>query len=444
MKVIRGTTMKKAALSVCFVMLSAPLHAAPWERGFIVDKYEPAFYYGGKAGTMEVGSDCPRGTTPDNDYHALLKTSWRSNDEVEKVLRPATTQVGGKFNSNREFLLSAALRYRGFRRDIDSWVNPFTAPDPGMQEVTGKVAEGFNLDGNANTGFTSPTGERGVDNNLYRVMGCGMAYRGEPYSSYLGTRAIDKMQEGLFGIAVRVSGQQDPLNDGDAVVEIGYTPDSIIKNPGSGVVPDYSYRIIASDQYTKLKATVHNGVVETESVADLRIPVFSWFENNRGGISFYKGRLRFQINSDGTMAGLVGGYIDWREYYGRDTFDTSSSAGTRETYYHENQIAKYYSLKRNADGLPDPKTGQNMGISAAFRFTGVRAHVVDPLKPVAINEPLTSNAPVIYRALFRKASMSALIMKDPPRRPGENDDENSNTQGQKPAQTALIESSVNQ
>ena len=103
------------------------------------------------------------------------------------------------------------------------------------------------------------------------------------------------------------------------------------------------------------------------------------------------GMLRLAVNADGTSAGLVGGYLDWRSFYGTDTFDTNSSAGTRETYYHENQVAKYYALKRNADGMPDPKTGQNMGISAAYRFTVQPAHVVDPDKPVAINEPLTSD-----------------------------------------------------
>jgi hypothetical protein len=438
--------MRKVFLSGVFLALCAPVQAAPWSQGFVVDKYEPAFYYGGRVGTMETGSDCPKGTTPDNDYHQLLKTAWRTPDEVENILRPATSQVDGKFNSNREYILSAALRYRGFRRDIDSWVNPFTAPDPGMQEVTGKIAEGFNLDGSAATGFTSPTGERGIDNNLYRVMGCGMAYRGKPFTSYLGTRANDKMLEGLYGIVVRISGNQSADNDDNAVVEIGYTPDRIIKNSSSGVVPDYSYRIATSAQYTKLKAKIHNGVVETEVVGQVKMPVFSWFENNRGEISFYKGRLRLQLTPDGTMAGMVGGYVDWRDYYGRDTFDTTSSAGTRETYYHENQVAKYYALKRNADGLPDPKTGQNMGISAAFRLTGVRAHVVDPATPVVINEPMSNNAPTVYRAMFYKASMTGAIAKDPPRKAGDDEasPETRMKRQEKPAQTAALDSDTSQ
>ena len=402
--------------------LASPGAAAPWSRGYVVDKYEPAFYYGAKNGTMDPGSDCPKGTTPDNNYSALLKTAWRSDADVADVLRPATLKVNGTFNTNREFRLSAALRYRGFRRDIDSWVNPFTAPDPGTQEVTGRIAEGFDLDRNPGTGFLSPDGQKGIDNNLYRVMGCNMSYRGVPYTAYLSTRGNDKMLEGLFTIVVRVTGNKDPMNDDDATVEIGYSPDHIIKN-SVGVIPDYSYKIVKSAQYTRLKATIKNGVVETEQVSELRLPEFAWFENNRGEADFHQGRMRLVINSDDSLSGLLGGYRDWRDLYGKDTFDTSSSAGTRETYYHENQIAKYYALKRNADGLRDPNTGQNNGISAAYRFTAKSAYVVDPAKPATINEPVTSRVSGIYRALFLKAEMTKAIIPDPPRKAGQYEDD---------------------
>jgi hypothetical protein len=141
--------------------------------------------------------------------------------------------------------------------------------------------------------------------------------------------------------------------------------------------------------------------------------------------------LRLAVNADGTSTGLVGGYLDWRSFYGTDTFDTNSSAGTRETYYHENQVAKYYALKRNADGMRDPRTGQNMGISAAYRFTVQPAHVVDPDKPVAINEPLTSDEAIAYRDMFRKASLTAAIVSPPPRK-GRHEDDAAPADGVKP------------
>jgi hypothetical protein len=356
----------------------SPAHAAPWSRGFVVDNYEPAFYYGGRRGTEDPGSDCPKGTIPILDYKAVLKTSWRSDAEVEKYTRPISA---GGLDPRR------IISHRGFRPDIDTYVNPFTAPDAGMQEVTGKIAEGFDLDGKLNTGgFTNLNGERGVDNAFYRAWGCLMSYRGTPYHAYLSQRANDKMLDGLYTMVIRISGNQDPMNDDSVTFEIAYSPDHVVKDPLGHVVKDVSFRAVKSEQYTKLKARIHNGVLETEQ-ADIRMPEFSWGETNRGETLYQKGRIRLTLNKNGGLSGVVGGYRDWRELYGRDTFNVPSGGSTRETFYHQNQISAYYALKRNADGLPDPKTGRNTAISTAFRFTATPAFVVDPPKPVAVQEP---------------------------------------------------------
>ena len=93
------------------------------------------------------------------------------------------------------------------------------------------------------------------------------------------------------------------------------------------------------------------------------------------------------MDKDGGLSGLVGGYRDWRDIYNKDTFNVPSGGATRETYYHQNQISMYYALKRNADAMPDPKTGRNTAISAAYRFTAKPAFVVDPPVPVALDQP---------------------------------------------------------
>jgi len=355
-----------------------PATAAPWVRGFVVDNYEPAFYYGGRSGTEEPGSDCPKGTIPILDYKTVLKTSWRSDAEVAKYTKPINE--GGQ-DPRR------IISHRGFRKDIDTYVNPFTAPDAGMNEVTGKIAEGFDLDGNAKTGgFTSPRGERGIDNAFYRAWGCLMSYRGTPYHAYLSERANDKMLDGLYTMVIRLSGNQDPMNDDHVTFEVAYSPDHVVKDPMGHVVRDVSFRVVKTEQYTKLKARIHNGVLETEQ-ADIRMPEFSWGETRRGEALYQKGRIRLALNKNGGLSGLVGGYRDWREVYGRDTFNVPSGGATRETFYHQNQISAYYALKRNADGIPDPKTGRYTAISSAFRFTATPGFVVDSPRPVAVDEP---------------------------------------------------------
>jgi hypothetical protein len=288
-----------------------------------------------------------------------------------------------------------------------------------MQQVTGRIAEGFNLDGNANTGgFVGVNGEKGVDNAFYRAWGCLMSFRGSPYHAYLSQRANDKMVDGLYTMVIRISGTKDPMNDDNVTVEIGYSPDHLVKDPNGNVVRDYSYRLVKSEQYTKLKGRIKNGLLETTDIdADLHAPVFSWGETNRGDTLFRKGRLRLQMTADGTISGLIGGYRDWREIYARDTFNSPSDGATRETYYHENQIGMYYALKRNADAFPDPKTGQNTAISTAYRFTALPGYVVDPVTPAKVDEPPYPTGARTYtrRDLFMKGQATGAIMAEAPR-----------------------------
>ena len=201
-------------LCTALMLTPAPLMAEPWVKSFVVDKYEPAFYYGGrpgveKAGVIEPGVDCPHGTLPALDYAEVIKTPWRSDAEVASWVTPAVNDL-----QTVHYMQERALSYRSFRRDIESYINPFTAPDPGMQAVAGRIAEGFNLDGNAKTGgFTSPSGEKGIDNAFYRALGCIGSYRGMPYSGAMSVRSNDKMLEGMYTMVIRLSGNKSPMND---------------------------------------------------------------------------------------------------------------------------------------------------------------------------------------------------------------------------------------
>jgi hypothetical protein len=418
---------RSVLIASALAMMASPALSAPWVRGFVVDNYEPAFYYGGRGGgTEDPGTDCPKGTIPILDYKTVLKTSWRTDAEVAKLTLPVSEGGEG------EKVISPAMQHRGFRRDIDSYINPFTAPDAGMQQVTGKIAEGFDLDGDTKTGgFISPGGERGIDNAFYRAWGCIMSFRGTPYHAYLSQRANDKMLDGLYTMVIRVSGNTDPMNDDQVSVEVAYSPDHVVKDPMGNVVRNVSFRIVKTEQYTKLKGRIRDGVLETEQ-ADVHMPAFSWGETNRGDVLFQKGRLRLVMNKDGGLSGLVGGYRDWREVYARDTFNVPSGGATRETYYHENQISMYYALKRNADGMPDPRTGRNTAISAAFRFTAKPAFVVEPPAPVAVEQPPYpgGDKAMTERARFITATTTRII--EPEVRPKRGAAQTASTDAPKP------------
>jgi hypothetical protein len=210
------------------------------------------------------------------------------------------------------------------------------------------------------------------------------------------------------------------MNDDQVNVEVAYSPDHVVKDPMGKVVRNVSFRIVKTEQYSKLKGRIRDGVLETEQ-SDVHMPAFSWGETNRGDVLFQKGRLRLVMNQDGGLSGLVGGYRDWREVYARDTFNVPSGGATRETYYHENQISMYYALKRNADGMPDPRTGRNTAISAAFRFTAKPAFVVDPPAPLAVDQPPYpgGDKAMTERARFVTATTTRIIEPEVKRGPPE-------------------------
>jgi hypothetical protein len=377
----------------------APAGAAPWARGFVVGTYEPAFHYGGRAGfartgEVEPGADCPHGSTthfanPERVKQALARQRWRAPTDIENIAAPPGLEKVAGPATTRFSIWGRAVSYRGWKRGIETYVNPFAAEDPGQPQVTGRISDGLDLDNNPATGFTSPGGEKGVDNNLYKAWGCDAPWRGNGNAT-LDLRANDKMLDGMFTIVVRVSGNQDPMQDDNAIVEVGYSPDRIIRDARSQVARDYSYRLLNSAQYTRLKAKVRDGMVESEQVAELHMPRMAWIYDQVGDAFFRQGKLRLTIRADGTMHGIVAGYRDWRDVYNQNTF--AQSGGEQGVREHEDAIALYYALKRNADGLKDPATGRYLGISAAYRITATPAFVVDPAGAVGFNIQVAEEA----------------------------------------------------
>ncbi len=388
---VRHRCMLLAAL--CLAAWAVPASAEPWVRGFVVGTYEYAFRYGGRAdftrkGEIEPGVDCPHGSTthfasPEKTRATIARQSWRSEQEVDAIVDPpGLEQVRGPAIT-RFLIWNRAVAYRGYRRGIETYVNPFAAEDMGQPQVPSRIADGFNLDGKVEAGdFVSPEGEKGIDNNLYRAWGCDAPWRGNGNAT-LDLRANDKMQDGLYTMVIRISGSQDPMNDSDAVVEIGYSPDKIVKDARGGIAMDYSYRILKSDQYTRLKARIRHGVVETEQVEHLHTPRIAWFYDQTGDTNFARGRIRVRIAANGlSAAGLIGGYRNWRDLYSENTFgQDGGQQGVRE---HEDHVALYYALRRNADGMYNRATGKYDGISTVYRITMSTAYVVDADQPMEI------------------------------------------------------------
>jgi hypothetical protein len=260
------------------------------------------------------------------------------------------------------------------------------AADPGMQEVTGKIALGFDLDNNPATGgFTSPDGVQGIDNGFYRAVGCTYPIRGAPGKAYEVDFSNDHMRDGLQTMVIRISGNQDYMNDDDVVVEFGSSPDHLVKDARSGVTPNYSYQIDPkSDKYTRLTGQIRNGQIYITNIKESRTIDMAYMETlAQTPLVLYNAQLKIKFRPDGSIEGLLGGYRKWPEYYLKDAWQQPLLTGNgRETFFHMDLIATYHALERNADGLPD-SSGRMMGISTAYVFSAVPAIVVNPNKPIS-------------------------------------------------------------
>jgi hypothetical protein len=390
-------------------MAVQPAAAAPWVKGYVVGAYEYAFRYGGRpdftrGAEIEPGVDCRHGASvhfanDTNTKIAVARQRWRTKQEIDWISAPPGLDEVRAPVLTRFWIWNRALAYRGYKKEIETYVNPWATDDPGQPQVTSSIGDGFNLDGKIKAGdFVSPDGEKGVDNNLYRAWGCDAPWRGNGNAT-LDLRANDKMQEGLYTMVIRISGKQDPMNDSDAVVEIGYSPDKIVKDARGGIAVDYSYRLLKSAQYTKLKASIKDGVVETEQAEHLHTPRIAWFYDQTGDTNFAKGKIRLKLASDGLSGnGLLGGYRNWRDLYTENTFaQDGGQQGIRE---HEDHVSLYYALRRNADGMYNAKTGKYDGISSVYRIKLASAYVVEPDKPMDV--------PKLVREEDRKAAFEAI------------------------------------
>lgn len=358
--ILRASTARFGSLLIGALLLSPPVHAEPWSRSFVIDWWGNASYYGAKE-PNQPGTDCPNGTNPENDWARLLHEAGYEGEELKRLLDP----------ENRERTKFYGLRGPG-RTDV--YRNPTSVPDPGLVGVSGSISYGFNLDGDESTGFVSPTGEKGIDNQFYRTVGCWQSFRG-PFGS-TSKYSNDGMRDGVYTIVIVISGNgRDPMNDEHVDFGVYLAKDPIVKDAVGEVARDYTFRIDPDRRFQSVvTARTRNGVLETAGPAEIRMraePTPPMFAKE---LALHAAQFRFQLKADETLDGYMGGYRDWRTIY-----KGWAGAGViHEMVTHIQLPGLWYALARNADYKPDPATGQNTAISVAYFMHAVPALVVTP------------------------------------------------------------------
>lgn len=252
---------------------------------------------------------------------------------------------------------------------------PMVVRDPGLITVRTKLARGFNLDNDDGTGkppagicrhenFVSTyDGSKGIDNQLFRAEGCIRAYMG--HRGYYQQYQNEQRRNANTTLLVQISGIDSLKNDDRVQVTLVHSRDFMAKSAdGKNVLPHYTFRVADDPNLNyyaiRLNGRMKDSVITTEVVPELRMQ--AGLEMN-----FHQGRLRLEITPDGKLKGIVGGYQDWRRVL------TLAAGSNQEQLYGLTVPGLYNALRRSADGMKDPNTGQCLGISSVFDIEGTRA-----------------------------------------------------------------------
>lgn len=269
------------------------------------------------------------------------------------------------------------LEQTQLRREIDGWY-PTTAPDlfP-FHEAVGPTAYGMNLDGKVGShDFTSPEGEQGVDNQLYRVLGCIRNYR-PPEGAIQGFDNDEVTKDVYNRIVIELTGVDSLLNDNDVEVTMYRGRDPILLDAtGKKAIPGGSQRV-DTHWGAKFIQHLHGKIVAGVLTTEPRDLVYPWAVFYIPTDEFMRGaRLRLKL-SPTTADGMIAGYTDVETWYSQLMRSYSTH---HQSYGQSSAPSIYKELRRLADGYPDPKSGSNTAISSTLLAQFTQVNVVPSSK----------------------------------------------------------------
>lgn len=262
------------------------------------------------------------------------------------------------------------------KREGEQW-HPTTATESFVfKEAQGNVSYGLNLDGKVGPeDFTSPEGEKGVDNQLYRVIGCIGHYRTMGTINHfenLFMRSYDDTR-----IVIELTEVDDLKNDDSVVVTTYRGGDGLLQDAtGEGFIPGGTQRVdlrFGKEYVSQLKGKIVDGVLTTEAIDRIMLPWGVTFGTS--GYHVFRG-FQFKLKLDPEAAeGLMAGFVDVKSF--NHHLNTSWSTH-HHSYGQLSSPSQYKAMNRLADGYPDAKTGKNTAISSSVKVKFTQVYVKQP------------------------------------------------------------------
>ncbi|MCB2079372.1 MAG: hypothetical protein KDE55_16960 [Novosphingobium sp.] len=243
---------------------------------------------------------------------------------------------------------------------------PGIVPDPIHYEPQTRIADGLDLDGDDGTGsppngirkhenFVAPDGRIGIDNQLLRVWGCVTGFRGK--RGYNNQTPNARRADGNIVTLIEVSEIDDEQNDKEVYIALIHSQDKAVRDSGGQqFIPGYTFRPTYDPNYALYNMRVRGRIKDGVITSDV-MPVWTFNPGQGPANDLFEVRFRLAPQPDGSVRGLIGGYLDYRNRgYG----------GYGEGLFNFQTPAVYYSMRRNADGLYDPASGEYHGLSMAY------------------------------------------------------------------------------
>jgi predicted lipoprotein with Yx(FWY)xxD motif len=353
------------AAVLLFTIASSPSWAET--RGYIISELHTATY--------PTADDCPKGGNgnfPEIRKHILLSRGF-TEAQADAIgdgygENKAAHKGGPTFDFERRGTMDG--------KPVDIEAFPASEPDPQMQTVEGHYAYGFDLTGHPTPySFEDPDTHQMVENQMWRVLGCLTGYRVKPPVYPFGESVFwDTAEDSMPAWLISISGE-DLSKDGPVTVTFDRSLDIAIRNTKGSALSGSSYTIDPdSSSHSAFKGYIKNRVLTIEP-GDFYLQGESQFYPQ---LRFKQTHLRLEMMPDGRLRGFLGGYQPWLDYY-------HYLAILGEEPCECDLPAIYWAMKRLADGIPDPVTGQNTGISSAYYFEAVPAFL-SPVSHVVVAE----------------------------------------------------------
>ena len=351
----------RALTAAAVLALASTPAAAKESRSYVLA------YFGHAVASKD--GDCQGGLNPklDIQYAKNMQALGMQGGEIEKLMKGFGDE-GLSWDKNKiGQIMNTRARVNG--QAENTFAHPAAVADANLKYVTGKVAHGFNLDGAADAdAFADPdTGEKGIDNQVFRALGCVDPFRGTLASGtafwlFMWMAEKDSMPAWL----ITVEGD-DLSKDGPVDVRLSRALEVTKFNANGEARADMTYR---QDPDPRMKANLYKGeikggVLNVASQANLHMIQDQLTFPNFDLGNFH---LRLTADAEGRMEGLIGGYQPIEQVY----FALGQGGLAAENNYSPELPGMYHLMRKLADGPADAQ-GQRWSISTAYHIKAVPA-----------------------------------------------------------------------